>query len=213
MDTMDRNPVMCESPETTKNQFETKNNSTPTQKKTEHKDIGPLGKKTLFLRLPRHEFGAYKPEQIRREIEKALPADLKLIDFEPAVKKGPQYRRNILLQQRWDPCRVKRVARGGYSGYCFLEFEDNQSALRAIAVMTKNGLLGKQIEPKFCTKKREDERETEKHLLQQYEDWELLYKKALADRLQERIKRNREVEGEPDWDHTTLPFATPTTEN
>jgi len=212
MDTMDLNPAKSESPDTSKNQCEVKKTSVPAPKPSENKDIGPLGKKTLFLRLPRHEFGAYKPDQIRKEIEKALPSDLKLVDFEPAVKKGPQYRRNLLLQQRWDPCRVKRVARGGYSGYCFLEFVDNASALRAIQVMTKNGLLGKQIEPKFCTKKREDEREQEKQLLKQYEDWELLYKKALADRIQERFQRNRDVEDERDWDRATLPFASPLTD-
>lgn len=126
--------------------------SSEPKKEGKKKEVGPLGQRTLFLRLPRHDFGSYKPEQIRREIEKSL-APIKLLDFEPAVKK------------RWDPHHVKRVARGGYSGYCFLEFEDNFSALRAIEILCKNGLLGKKIDPKFCTKKREDERAQEKLIM------------------------------------------------
>jgi len=164
--------------------------SKPAQTSTEpkKKEVGPLGQRTLFLRLPRHDFGSYKPEQIRREIEKSL-APIKLVDFEPAVKK------------RWDPHHVKRVARGGYSGYCFLEFEDNFSALRGIEILCKNGLLGKKIDPKFCTKKREDERAQEKMIMKMQRSRRSVMMPHQIER--ERMKRSR---AEMEWRNVRSEF-------
>lgn len=103
-----------------------------------------LAKKTLFLRLPKKDFGSFKPLQVRLEIKKALEKhEIELVDWESACGK---------------PTKPGKRKRGGYMGYCFIELKDPECAKRAIEVLKKAGLAGKPVEPKFCSKKKEDER-------------------------------------------------------